>query len=209
MRRNASVSEIRWVETEACYVYHPMNAFEDGDRLVADLLRYDAAPGFPTPDGGRPDATKAIARLERWTFDLAGDSDDPKIEILDDLASEFPRLDERYAGLPYRHGFMASTDGPEGKNAIFDQIVHVDLDTGRFARWHAGADALVGEPIFVPRSAASSEGDGYLLSIVFLGSENRSDLVVFDAQDVAAGPRARARLDTRVPNGFHGNWIPA
>ena len=73
----------------------------------------------------------------------------------------------------------------------------------------AAEGCLVGEPIFVPRSAEAEEGDGYLLSIVFVGPENRSDLVLFDATSVDAGPRARARLDLRVPNGFHGNWIPA
>jgi carotenoid cleavage dioxygenase len=208
LRRTDSIDKIRWVETDPCFVYHPMNAFEEGDRLIADLIRYDAAPGFPTPDGGRTDAAKAVGRLERWTFDLAGGSDDPKVEVLDDLASEFPRIDDRSAGLPYRHGFMASTEGPEGKNALFDQVVHVDFETGKVGRWHAGRESFVGEPIFVPRAADADEGDGFLLSIVYLGAENRSDLVLFDARDVESGPRARARLDLRVPHGFHGNWIP-
>ena len=182
---------------------------EDAVRMVADLVRYDAAPGFPTPDGGRPDPTKATGRLERWSFDLSGATDDPKVEILDDLGSEFPRLDERFAGLPYRHGFMASTEGPGAKNALFDQVVHVDHETAKVSRWHAGTDCFVGEPIFVPRAPDAAEGDGYLLSIVYVGPESRSDLAVFDALDVESGPRARARLDLRVPHGFHGNWIPA
>lgn len=209
LRRSDPIDAIRWVEAEACFVYHPMNAFEDGDRLVADMVRYDGAPGFPTADGGRPDPRHAEGRLERWTFDLSGATDDPKIEIVDELLSEFPRLDERFAGLPYRHGFMTSTERPEGRNAIFDQIAHVDFEAGRVGRWHAGEDHLVGEPIFVPRAPDAEEGDGYVLSIVYVGPENRSDLVLFDATSIEAGPRARARLDLRVPNGFHGNWIPA
>jgi len=36
--------------------------------------------------------------------------------------------------------------------------------------------------------------------------EKRSDLLVLDATDVAAGPVAIARLPHRVPFGFHGNW---
>ncbi len=210
LRRDAAIDKIRWTEAEACYVYHPMNAFEEGDRLVADMIRYDGAPGFPTPEGERPKASDAEGRLERWTFDLSGGTDDPTIEVLDDFISEFPRLDERFAGLPYRHGYMASTsDAAAGRNSMFDQLSHVDFETGRITRWHAGEGALVGEPIFVPRAAEAAEGDGYLLSIVYLGAENRSDLVLFDATSLDAGPRARARLDLRVPNGFHGNWIPA
>ena len=67
---------------------------------------------------------------------------------------------------------------------------------------------LAGEPVFVPRSADAPEGDGYLLSVVHRGRENRSDLVFLDANNVAVGPVACAELPHRVPYGFHGNWRP-
>ena len=35
-----------------------------------------------------------------------------------------------------------------------------------------------------------------------------SDLAVFDAQDITAEPVAVVHLPVRVPNGFHGNWVP-
>ncbi len=38
--------------------------------------------------------------------------------------------------------------------------------------------------------------------------ENRSDLAVFEATDIARGPIALAHLSSRVPAGFHGNWRP-
>ena len=60
--------------------------------------------------------------------------------------------------------------------------------------------------MFVPRSRDADEGDGYLLSIVHRGSENRSDLIFLDARNVADGPFACAELPHRVPYGFHGNW---
>ena len=34
LKRNADVSTIRWFECDPCYVFHPMNAYEDGDRIV-------------------------------------------------------------------------------------------------------------------------------------------------------------------------------
>ena len=207
LRRDRPIEELRWIEAEACYVFHPMNAFEEEGRLRVDFLRYDSAPGFPGADGGRPDPTKAIARLERWSIDLEGDG--VTIDVLDDLASEFPRLDERYAGLPYRHGYMASTEGEGGRDVLFDQLVHVDLHRQSFDRWHAGKDAFVSEPIFVPRGDDAPEGEGFVLAVVYLGADNRSDLMVFDASHLAAGPIGRARLDHRVPFGFHGNWVGA
>jgi carotenoid cleavage dioxygenase len=60
--------------------------------------------------------------------------------------------------------------------------------------------------VFVPRSADAAEGDGWLLSVVWRWAENRSDLAVFDATELAAGPVALAHLTHRVPAGFHGNW---
>ena len=46
-------------------------------------------------------------------------------------------------------------------------------------------------------------------TVVYRGAEDRSDFVVLDAQDVAAGPIATARAPRRVPFGFHGNWRAA
>jgi carotenoid cleavage dioxygenase-like enzyme len=39
-------------------------------------------------------------------------------------------------------------------------------------------------------------------------AEARSDLLIFEAQDVAAGPIATARMPRRIPFGIHGNWVP-
>lgn len=47
MRRDADVSTIRWFNTEACYVFHPLNSWEEGDKIYCDVMRYDVAPLFP------------------------------------------------------------------------------------------------------------------------------------------------------------------
>jgi carotenoid cleavage dioxygenase len=40
-------------------------------------------------------------------------------------------------------------------------------------------------------------------------SRDCSEIVVQDAQDFAARPVARIKLNQRVPMGFHGNWVSA
>ena len=60
-----------------------------------------------------------------------------------------------------------------------------------------------------PRSPDAAEGDGWLLAVVWRARENRSDLAVFNATDVASGPIALVQLGHRVPDGFHGNWVEA
>jgi carotenoid cleavage dioxygenase len=87
-------------------------------------------------------------------------------------------------------------------------IAHIDLQTGRRQVWEAPAGDYVSEPVFTPRDAAAPEGDGWLTAVVYRGAEDRSDLLVFEAQDVAKGPIAVAALPRRVPFGFHGNWVP-
>jgi carotenoid cleavage dioxygenase len=65
----------------------------------------------------------------------------------------------------------------------------------------------VGEPVFVPRSAAAPEGDGWILAVVHRAAEGRSDLLILEAQDIAAEPAAVLELPVRVPAGFHGSWV--
>jgi carotenoid cleavage dioxygenase len=197
---------MRWFTTEACYVFHPMNAWEEGDRIFADVMEYPAAPLFPNEDGSTPE--RASARLTRWTFDLAGASNTIKREPLDDLPGEFPRFDERRSGLSYRHGWFAGRSAKH-EGGAFDCIAHVDLKTGKRTTYRFAEADTPGEPVFAPRSAHAPEGDGWVLAVVYRGAEDRSDLVLFDAEAIEAGPIGMAKLPRRVPFGFHGNWRPA
>ena len=206
MAREAGVETIRWFETEPCYVFHPMNAWEEGSKIFADVMEYPAAPLFPLADGTR--TPNQPAKLVRWTFDLADTSNAVKRQPLDDMAGEFPRFDERRAGLAYRHGWFAANSGRPGE-LKFDAIAHVDTVTGKRSVYALPAGDAVGEPVFVPRSAGAVEGDGVLVAVAYRAAENRSDFIVLDAQNVAAGPIATATLPRRVPFGFHGNWVAA
>ena len=207
MPRDGEAADLRWFEGEACCVFHPLNAYDDGQTIVADMLRYDAGPGFPGADGRPPDPAQAVARLERWRLPLDGTTQAFSTERLDDQASEYPRLDERYAGLRHRYGYFASTPGEQGRAAVFDEIVRFDFDTRRKDTYRLPAGDFVSEPVFVPRAADAPEGQGYLLAVAYRARDARSDLVVLNAEDLAAGPLALAQLETRVPFGFHGNWM--
>jgi carotenoid cleavage dioxygenase-like enzyme len=203
MRREAGVETMRWFETDPCYVFHPMNAWEAGERIFADVMAYDRPPLFPSPDGAAPQPTEA--RLVRWTFDLGGSSDAIGCEPLDDIPGEFPRFDERFAGLPYRHGWFAAKLR-SARDIRFDTIAHVDHVSGKRSVYTFPAGDAPGEPVFVPRRDGAEEGDGWLVALVYRGNEDRSDFAVFEAREIAAGPIALAALPRRVPFGFHGNW---
>jgi len=209
MARDAGIDTIRWFNAPAAYVFHPLNAFTRGETVIADVMKYDVAPLFPDPDG-RPVEGGGPARLVRWTFDLAGSSDSIREEVLDDQPAEFPRLDERFAGLPCRWGYAAGRTAPmERGDDSFDTLLRYDLKTGGKDSHVLPEGQKLSEPVFVPRGPEADEGDGWLLATAYRPRENRSDLVVFDAQAVAQGPVARAHLPVRVPHGFHGSWRPA
>ena len=48
------------------------------------------------------------------------------------------------------------------------------------------------EPIFVPRSGAAAEGDGYVLANIYDANRKASHLVILDAQNLSDGPLATA-----------------
>lgn len=209
MKRQGSAKDIAWFRAESCYVFHVMNAWEDGSRIIADVMQFEEAPLFPHPDGSPTDPAKARARLCRWSIDLAGNTDRFTQSYLDDITGEFPRIDDRRAGRPSRHGWYACANPDLPLFHAFSGIVHVDGTGKRLARYLLPAGDTLSEPVFVERGPEAPEGDGWLLTVVWRASQNRSDLAVFNATDIEAGPVALVHLGHRVPDGFHGNWVGA
>jgi carotenoid cleavage dioxygenase-like enzyme len=211
MPRDGKVEDIRWFEGEAGYAFHVMNAWEERDaqgalRIHADVMRFDQPPLFPYPDGRPTDPARSVARMCRWTFELDGASDRFTQAPLSDVAGEFPRIDDRRAGLAYRHGWYACQREPVF-GAGYEGIAHFDAVSGRETLHYLPPGDRISEPVFVPRTADAPEGEGWLLATAYRAAENRSDLLVFDAQAITDGPVATVQLSHRVPSGFHGNWV--
>ncbi len=205
MPRNGGSKDIVWLQTDPCYVFHPMNARTEGSRIIAEVMRYPVVPLFGV-DGAGP------AVLTRWLMDL--DSGTVKEETLDEDPAEFPRIDERFAGRAYRHGYcVGAIPGNQASDSKVDDgltgaIFHYDLESGTRREHRLAPKDSSGEPIFVPRHPDAPEGDGFVLAVVCRGEKRRSDLLVFDAQNIDAPPLATVRLPHRIPAGFHGSWRP-
>jgi carotenoid cleavage dioxygenase len=209
MPRSGGAADVRWYEAEACYVFHPLNAYEEAGTIVLDVARYPRLD-FMTPKAARDPGLDddATSKLHRWTIDLAGGGVGSR--ALDDVGAEFPRADERRLGRKHRWGYVAAV-GPEGPSRmpLFTAIRRYDLERGTIEERTFGAGNGVGEPLFVPRMPDAAEDDGYVLALAYEAAENRSALHVLDARHIAGEPLATVRLPHRVPYGFHGNWVPA
>jgi carotenoid cleavage dioxygenase len=203
MPRDGGNDDVVWIPTEPSFVFHPMNAYTQGRRVIADMAQY---PRLPIPAEGLPSTlfTETSATLVRWVIDL--DAGTIKEERLDDLAIEFPRLDERFSGLVYTCGIACGGGDPTGG---LGSIVRYDVRTGARVTHELGSTSATSEPIFVPRRPDAAEGEGFVLAVVYRAEEGRSDLVVLDAENLERAPLATVQLPHRVPAGFHGNWRQA
>lgn len=208
MPRQGSVEDMRWFVGDPCYVFHPMNAYTEGDRIYADVCQYSQAPLFPKADGSPQNPVAETAYLTRWSFDLSRNSSDFEVAQLDDRSCEFARLDERRAGLTYRYGYYACAGASPAQGVAFSAIGRYDHAAGESCLYDMGPHCFTSEPVFVPSSSEAGEGEGFLLATVYDDRTNASHLTILDAMNLESGPVANAYLDHRVPFGFHGNWRP-
>ncbi|NBB14718.1 carotenoid oxygenase [Caulobacter sp. SLTY] len=204
--RERGVESLRWAKVSAGYAFHVTNAWDQGDTVIVDVMRYPQAPFFPLADGSPGKETGAVSL--RWTIDLSGDEPVATETVLDDLAGEFPRIDERRAQVPHGHAWFSGQARRPG-DIRGDCLAHLDLQTGVRAVWTREGLGGVGEPVFTPKSADAAEGEGWILTILYWPREDYSELAVFDALDVAAGPVATAPVPRRIPFGFHANFVAA
>jgi carotenoid cleavage dioxygenase len=191
--------EVAWYEVEPCYVFHPLNAYEEADgRVVIDVVRH---PRMFDHDVLGPN--EGATRLDRWTIGPAAGR--VVEETLDDTSVELPRHDERRIGRPYRYGYAMQVGAGFGH----DGAVKYDLRKGSTERHDFGPGRMTLEPVFVPRSPDAAEDEGWVMSYVYDAATDRSDVVILAADDFTGDPVATIHLPQRVPFGFHGNWVPS
>jgi beta,beta-carotene 9',10'-dioxygenase len=187
-------------ETDACFAFHHVNAYEDGGEVVVDVCAYDDAGivedlYLERLRAGKPTAQ---ATLTRFRLDLTGRT--VSSERLSEESLELPRINYgRCNERPYRHVWGAGI-GPSG---FLESVVKVDTHDGQALKW-SQSGCYAGEPVFVARPDAAQEDDGVLLSVVLDAPAGRSFLLVLDAADL--GELARAEVPHHIPFGFHGQF---
>ncbi len=204
MPRNGTNADVRWFEVDPCFVFHPMNAHEEGDKIILHVCRQEKAMvgGMDQIYGG----DETLGKLTRWTIDLTAGT--VSEQQLDDAPVDFPRVDDRTVGLPSRYGYAMGLDAT-AETLTFDRYLYkYDLDNGTRDVHDLGENHHGAEPVFAARSGDAKDDDGFVLSFAHDESTDTSKFVILDAQNFSSDPLAEIILPQRVPYGAHGSWLP-
>lgn len=220
--RRGEASDIRWFKgPPGKATVHTVNAWEEGDKIHMDspIFAGPPFPDFPPIDGSPWDASRAKAYFTRQTFDLGSPDESWTEKVLFDLpVADLARMDNRFRTRPYRYAYTQYFDaskpldtrlGPGGnaKGTVRNTYGRFDMETGEVQSLFAGESHTLQECQFVPRSPTAPEGDGYLLGVANNLAKMRSELIIADAGNLAAGELARVILPFRASAQIHCEWL--
>lgn len=207
LKRNDPKAKTKWYKIPTCWVFHNMNAYDDGDKVVMFVAKFPRIPmfGLDTENPSPPFTEQPHSKFAKWTLDLETGAFEEEI-INPDLV-EFPLMDPRYLTRKQKHGWYTSLVDDVQKYGLWNTVCHYDFEKGVEESYYAGKDHYVGESLFTPKYENSPEGVGFIMAIRYNLMKNVSELLILDAQNVAAGPIATIKVPRRIEYDFHGSII--
>ena len=202
--RHGGPDDVRWFDIEVGFVFHTVNAYEDGDEVVLEACRSAKTNVVGADPNTETDAESGTPYLYEWRVNLKTGAVSER--TLDgEHGSEFPRINEGYMGRKHRYAYNARIDGTG--NGMFNGLIKYDRANDSAEHVDFGPGRYGGEAIFAPRPGGTDEDDGWTVNFVWDENTQRSECVVIDCKNFAAGPVARVMMPGRVPYGFHAAWV--
>jgi len=207
--RYGTQADIKWFEFEPGYVLHMVNAWEDGDWITMDgcfqpdpTIRRDPAEG---PLSSMLAYLRYKGHLRRWRMNVR--TGEKHEEQLDDLNVEFCLPDTDLYGVKTRYSYhqLIPTDFQTLK---FEGLVKYDHEKKTREVFNYGPGWYASEAPFAKSLKGGDEDSGYVITLLTHSSDYRSEVWIFDAKRITAGPITRVRLPTRATPGFHAMWAP-
>src|SRR5690606_3178106 len=178
--RYGTTADLRWFEADPCYIYHTMNAWEDGDTIVMDVCRTRRPAPPDRPLTGPLESLLEYLRLDaqwyRYRFDLKTGT--TREGPMDEANTEFPTINTAHTGRPNRYAYNVAIEN--GYTSLFDGIVKYDVVAGTAQRFDFGPGRFGSEAPFAARDSLA-EDDGYLVSFVANHDAGNSECVIIDA----------------------------
>lgn len=195
------------IEAPACFMWHSINACDDGTRIEAEFVGYDNPDHFVGKDPiitaimqGREGEHRYPGLLRRYRIDLQRRQ--LRSEVLSSCSYEWPRIDNRLLCSSYRYVWLA--EARQG-DFFWTKVARHDIRNGVVDRFDFGEYIYCSEPLFVPKPNAGYE-EGWILTECLDGTTGKAFLAVLDASRLAAGPRAVIHLSHHIPFSYHGWW---
>ncbi|KAK7987992.1 Non-specific lipid-transfer protein [Apiospora arundinis] len=229
-RHGAKTEDIKWFRADNGFHGHVAGCYEnDEGKVVLDLTVADGNVFFFfPPEGEQETGVKQRNRLSspttRWLFDPQAPTGTRVTPALTwPTNGEFSRIDDRVVTKRYRQFWQARIDptkpydfakcGPPA-GGLFNCLGHYTWNhdeegqgvAGEEDVYFAGPTSTFQEPSFIPRDGGG-EGEGYLIALLNHLDVLRNDVVIFDAQNLAAGPLATLHLPLKLKLGLHGNFV--
>ena len=199
----------RWYQLPSGFSFHFGNAWEDS----TGTIRFDYCVA--------PDATvmtETLRYVMRGEFRAATGptrfaqvmlrNDGSSTQDVSDVSAEFPRVAPAVVGQRYRQVY-ALAGGAGISGAGLGTVARFDTEAGIVDSFDYGDRYVVEEHIFVPRTAAMAETDGWLIGTALDLRDRVTRVSVFDAARLSDGPLASVALPYALPLGFHGTFVGA
>ena len=187
-------------ETEPWFQWHFSNGYIDNSgAAIVDIASYK---DFQTnqflkevPTGETHTASQS--KLARVTLNPQTGKVS-NIETLFDRHCEFPIVPQKNVGKSSRYTYLSTVkEGTDISKEILNSIACFDHQTDTITEANFGDNLYPSEPIYA---------QGFILTVVYDGNSDSSELWIFDANNLDKEPVCKLRLPSVIPPGFHGTW---
>jgi all-trans-8'-apo-beta-carotenal 15,15'-oxygenase len=202
-RDRTTGEEVRVLETKSGFVFHHANAYETEQGLSIDSICYASFPEVEPNKDFRDIDFDRLDPGQLWRFQLNFAAGTVERQLIEPRCCEFPTVNPQQVGQDYRYLFMGVANSSIG-NAPLQGITKIDLVTKERQNWTAAPTGFVSEPVFVAKPQSQSEDDGWLITLVYEGDRNETDVVILNAIDLSVV--AKLHLPHHLPYGLHGTW---
>ncbi len=197
-------------ETEPWYQWHFGNGYVDASgAVIVDFVRYE---DFKTNQYLKEVATgethtPAMGTL--WQVHLNPQTGKvTALQQLLDRGCEFPVVPQQQLGKPWQYSFLAVyKEGTDISQELLNAIARFDHKTETLTQTDLGENRYPSEPIHV--QDAQNPEQGWVLTVVYDGNSDSSEVWVFDSDRLNHEPVCRLGLPSVIPHSFHGTWKPA
>ena len=198
-------------ELQFCNAYES----EDDGTIIVDAIRSDGK-NMKKQQSLKWSWARSLQQYEAtsskkslWRYTVNPKSGAISKTCLSDLHTSFGVVNPEFS--TQKHNYIYSAVGSMGSDVAPPQgIAKINVNTKEVDSWFPKEHEFCGEPMYANRKKADdddatvAEDYGYILTVLYNGKSQKSEVLVFNAQMISSGPIARIPLGIQIPHGLHG-----